>query len=92
MAVNKEEAVKRAKDDLAKRLGVSQDRIHEDAVENADFPDAALGAPLEDEMSAQMITPGWRIRLAADGKGSYEYRASRNQVRLYNYQGSNYRV
>ncbi len=46
--------------------------------------------PVEDEMSGQMITSGWRIRLKAGSK-AYEYRANEDQVRLYNYRGSNYR-
>ena len=91
MALSKEDAVKRARQDLAARLGVSEDEIKEDAVEAADFPDMALGAPIEDEMSGQMIVSGWRIRLTSGGQ-SYEYRANRDQLRLYNYQGSNYRL
>jgi hypothetical protein len=52
----------------------------------------ALGAPVKGEMSGQMITSGWRIRLG-DGKGgSHEYRADQNQLRLYNYKGANHRV
>ena len=91
MALSKEDAVKRARADLAKRLGVSETDIKEETVEQADFPDRALGAPVEDEMSGQMITPGWRIRLKAKD-GGYEYRASRNQLRLYNYKGANHKV
>jgi len=91
MAISKEDAVKRARADLAGRLGVSEGEIKEEAVEQADFPDMALGAPIEDEMSGQMITSGWRIRLSAKGQ-QLEYRASRDQLRLYNYQGSNYRL
>ena len=91
MALSKEDAVKRARADLAKRLGVSENEIKEEAVEQADFPDMALGAPVEDEMSGQMITSGWRIRLSGP-KGGYEYRAARDQLRLYNYKGSNYKV
>lgn len=91
MALGKDDAVKRARADLAKRLGVSDSDIQEEAVEQADFPDMALGAPVEDEMSGQMITPGWRIRLKAKGDG-YEYRAGRDQLRLYNYKGSNYKI
>ena len=89
MAYSKEEAVERARQDLAGRLGVSAGEVTEEAVEQADFPDTGLGAPVEDEMSGMMITPGWRIRLSAGGR-SYEYRANRNQVRLYNYKGENY--
>ena len=91
MAYSKEDAVKRARADLAGRLGVSEDEIEEDLVENADFPDMALGAAVKDEMSGMMISSGWRIRLKAKGK-SHEYRADRNQVRLYNFKGANYRV
>jgi hypothetical protein len=91
MALSKEDAVRRARADLAKRLGVSESEIKEDAVEQTDFPDLALGAPVEGEMSGQMIATGWRIRLSAGGRG-YEYRADKNQVRLYNYRGANYRV
>jgi hypothetical protein len=91
MTLSKEDAVSKARADLAKRLGISETDIKEDAVEQADFPDMALGAPVEDEMSGQMITSGWRIRLSASG-GGYEYRAARDQLRLYNYKGSNYKI
>jgi hypothetical protein len=91
MALSKEESIRRARADLAQRLGISESEIKEEAVEQADFPDMALGAPVEDEMSGQMIASGWRIRLLADGN-AYEYRADKNQLRLYNYKGSNYRV
>ena len=91
MAMSKEDAIKRARADLAKRLGISENEIKEDSVEESDFPDMALGAPVEEEMSGQMITRGWRIRLSAGRKG-YEYRANRDQVRLYNFKGSNYRI
>ncbi len=92
MAVDKDEAVRRARADLAKRLGVPENQIKEDKIEQADFPDSALGASVEDEMSGQMITPGWRIRLSAGDKKSFEYRANKDQVRLYNYKGSNHRI
>jgi hypothetical protein len=85
------QALVRARQDLAKRLGLDEQEINEGAVEPADFPDAALGAPIEDEMSAQVITPGWRITLKAKGK-SYEYRASERQLRLFNFNGENYRI
>jgi hypothetical protein len=91
MALSKEESVRRARADLAKRLGVSESEIKEESVEQADFPDLALGAPVEDEMSGQMIASGWRIHLSAAGSG-YEYRADKNQLRLYNYKGSNYKI
>jgi hypothetical protein len=92
MAASKEEAVRRARSDLAKRLGVSEQEIKEESVEESDFPDMALGAPVRGEMSGQMITSGWRIRLKAGERGGYEYRAGEGQLRLYNYKGSNHKV
>jgi len=86
----KEEAVDKARNDLARRLNVDPAKIG-DSVEDADFPDMALGASEDDEMSGQMITRGWRIRLSADGR-PYEYRADKNQLRLYKYKGKNHRV
>jgi hypothetical protein len=91
MAQDMEEAVASARRDLAGRLGVSEAEVGEESVEQADFPNTALGAPVGGEMSGMMITSGWRIRLGAGGR-SYEYRADRNQVRLYNFNGKNYRV
>jgi hypothetical protein len=91
MAYSKDDAVARARTDLASRLGVSEAQVREEAIEEADFPNTALGAPSGDEMSGMMMTSGWRIRLSAAGK-SYEYRADRNQVRLYNFNGSNYKI
>ena len=88
--MNKEEAVEKARKDLAQRLKVDAADI-KDSVEDADFPDMALGAAEPDEMSGQMITRGWRIRLSAGGQ-SHEYRADKDQVRLYKYKGKNYRV
>ncbi len=91
MAFSEQEAVSRARTDLAKRLSLREREIGRQSVEQVDFPDAALGAPLKDEMSAQMITPGWRIRLSAKGQ-TYEYRANINQLRLVNFRGANYTI
>ena len=89
--MTREEAVEKARNDLAGRLNVDASKVSESSVEDADFPDMALGAPEDGEMSGQMITRGWRIRLAADNK-TYEYRADKNQLRLYDYKGNNHRV
>lgn len=91
MANSKDDAVAKARKDLAQRLGLSDDDISEHSLEEADFPDTSLGAGGEDEMSGQMITRGWRIRLKAKGD-NYEYRADRNQVRLYDYKGKNFLI
>ena len=91
MTQSKDDAVKQARADLAQRLGVAESDIEEDSVEQADFPDMALGAPTDGEMSGMMMTPGWRISLRVAGD-AYEYRANKNQLRLYNYKGANHRV
>ena len=88
--MTKEEALDKARNDLARRLNVDPSKIS-DSVEDADFPDMALGASEGDEMSGAMMTRGWRIRLAAGGS-KYEYRADKNQLRLYGYRGKIYRI
>lgn len=91
MAFTRDEALARARADLAGRLGLTEQEIAAESVADADFPDANFGASLADEMSAQMITPGWRIRLQANGQ-TYEYRANRNRLRLFNFNGAHHRV
>ena len=91
MSASAQDIILRARRDLAQRLGLSEDEIREESVEQVDFPDAALGAPVEDEMSAQVITPGWRIRLSAQDR-SYEYRGTGRQLRLVNFKGRNYGI
>ena len=88
MGFTRESAVERAKSDLAARLGIDEGDIHE-RVSERDFPDMALGAAEPGEMSAQMISSGWQLDLEAKGK-TYEYRADKYQLRLYNFEGVNY--
>ena len=88
MSFSKETAVERAKQDLAQRLGVAESEIT-DSVTETDFPDMSLGAPENGEMSAQMISSGWRIDLRANGT-DYEYRADKYQLRLRGFNGTNY--
>jgi hypothetical protein len=90
MTLTKNEAVAAARKDLAKRVGVDASEIDQ-VVEDADFPDMALGASEKGEMSGQMITPGWRISLTANGH-KYEYRANRNQLRLFKFKSKNLRI
>lgn len=89
MSFTKESAVDAAKHDLAKRLGVGEGDISQVSVEETDFPDMSLGAAAGGEMSAQMISSGWKIKLAANGD-NYEYRADKYQLRLHNFKGKNY--
>lgn len=91
MSFNKDSAVKEAKQDLAQRLGVSENDIKESSVSESDFSDMSLGAATDGEMSAQMISSGWTITLSANGK-NYEYRADKYQLRLRGFKGTNYIV
>ena len=91
MALSKTDAVENARNDLAKRLKIDAADVKEQSVEDADFPDMALGAAEAGEMSGQMITRGWRIKLEAQGQ-TYEYRADKNQVRAFKFKGKNYRI
>jgi len=89
--MTKEEAAEKARKDLAKRLGINESQVSERSVADTDFPDMALGAGAADEMSGQMITRGWKIQLEASGK-TYEYRADKNQLRAYKFNGKNYKI
>ncbi|MFV0389054.1 MAG: hypothetical protein ACK5NT_09880 [Pyrinomonadaceae bacterium] len=91
MSFDKESATARATQDLSGRLGVATKGIETISVKEKDFPDMALGAPIDDEMSAQMISSGWEITLKANGK-FFEYRADKYQLRLFNFNGANYIV
>ncbi len=89
MNFTKESAAERAITDLAKRLNTSAADIKVASISDKEFPDMSLGAPVNGEMSAQMISVGWQIELGAGGK-TYEYRADKYQLRLHNFNGSNY--
>lgn len=89
MSFSKESAVEKAKQDLARRIGVGESEI-EASVTDTEFRDLSLGAPLDGEMAAQMITSGWLIELSADGT-TYEYRAEKyGPLRLRGFNGTNY--
>ena len=91
MSIDKDSAVENARNDLAKRLKINAADVKQKSVEDDDFPDMALGAAEDGEMSGQMITTGWRIKLEAQGQ-TYEYRADKNQVRAFKFKGKNYRI
>lgn len=47
------------------------------SVQEVDWPDSCLGAPLQDEACAQVITPGYRI-IVNSGVETFEYHASKS--------------
>ena len=89
MSFTKDSAAEEAKKDLAARLKIGDGDVKVSSVSDKDFPDMSLGAPVNDEMSAQMISTGWQINLEAGGK-NYEYRADKYQLRLRNFNGTNH--
>jgi hypothetical protein len=91
MVFDRDSAAAKAKNDLAKRLGVSESEISVGGVTDRDFPDMSLGLTQPGEMAAQMISTGWEIDLKANGK-SYEYRADKYQLRLKDFDGKNHVV
>lgn len=91
MQQTKEKTIDRAKRDLAHRLGIDAAQISLDGVDDAEFPNGSLGAPVDGEMSMMMITPGWKLHFSFGGK-TYEYRASSDQLRLFRFEGQNFVV
>lgn len=64
------DAVQAARRDLAGRIGEEALEIDVVSVEAADWPDACLGLPREDELCAQVITAGYRVVLG-DAEGVF---------------------
>jgi len=53
--------------DLALRLNLDTDQIQVLTIESVEWPDAGLGCPLPGMNYAQVVTPGYRITLGAEG-------------------------
>jgi hypothetical protein len=67
-----EAALAAAKADLAQRLGMSEEDILATSIEAVQWSDSSLGCPKPGMMYLQVITPGFRIMLQAQGQ-AYEY-------------------
>ena len=68
---------------LAKELGIDSGAITVASSEAVEWPDACLGVTGADEMCAQVITPGYKIVLSANGN-TYTYHTDQS--------GSSYRL
>ena len=64
-----------AVNDLAKRLGVNPGDVSVVSAEEVTWSDASIGCPKPGMMYAQVLTPGSRIVLEANGK-RYVYHAA----------------
>jgi hypothetical protein len=62
-----------AREQLAQSLGIPATEIQIDYTQRQNWPDACLGLPREDEVCAQVLTPGWRVILNAEGR-EFEFR------------------
>jgi len=63
--------------DLAGQPGIAAEAITVCSVEAVEWSDVSLGCPEPGMLYAQVITPGYRIVLEANGQ-SYEYHAGRS--------------
>ncbi len=76
-----EVALEEALADLAERLKVDKSAIRVESIEKRMWSDASLGCPQPGMMYAQVITPGFLIRLNAQGR-VYTYHTSLTHVVL----------
>jgi hypothetical protein len=67
-----EQAIRLAREDLARRLGLAPKAIRLVSVEAVEWSDASLGCPQPGMMYAQVITPGFRVALEAK-RQKYQY-------------------
>jgi hypothetical protein len=81
--VLKNPAVQAAVEALAKEMNVPVASITVVSVEYVDWPDGCLGVRLPDTMCTQVIVPGYRVVLEANGQRyTYHTNASGSQVIL----------
>lgn len=64
--------VKLVTEDLAGRLGIPVDEVSVVLVEKVEWPDSSMGCPQPGFMYLQVVTPGYRIVLYAQGQ-AYDY-------------------
>ena len=63
-----QEVVRLALEDLAQKLGLAPEAIRLVSVEAVEWSDTSLGCPQPGMMYAQVITPGFRVVLEANGE------------------------
>jgi hypothetical protein len=76
------ESVQFAMADLGRRLGMDPSAITLLAVEDVTWSDSSLGCPESGMAYMQVLTPGQRIQLGADGQ-VYEYHGGRTGMPRY---------
>jgi hypothetical protein len=53
---------------IVEKYGLNSDQITIISAEHVEWPNACLGLAGEDEMCAEVITPGWKIVLSSAGE------------------------
>ena len=61
---------------VSQTLGVSLESIKITQVEQKDWPNACLGLPQQNEVCAEVITPGWLLTFNINGQ-EYKYRVDK---------------
>lgn len=77
-----QDLINKAMTDLAQRLAISVDEIILLEAKSVVWPDGSLGCPEEGMQYAQVLTPGYLIRLQS-GDQEYEYHASKGTTVIY---------
>lgn len=78
-AVNNPEVALLAVEALSREIGVPQEQILVAEVEEREWPSSALGCPEPGRAYLQVVTPGYRIVLVAQGK-NYEYHTNQKSM------------
>ena len=74
--------IESARQDLAERLAISMTNISLVEVKEVEWSDSSLGCPQPGMEYLQVITPGYLIRLEANGI-QYEYHSNRDTYVVY---------
>lgn len=65
MSTQEQQIVQASKEILSQKLTVALDSIEVITIEAINWPDASLGAPEEGQLYAQVITPGYKLKILA---------------------------
>ena len=82
-----QQLILQARVQLAQKLGINVEEIFLFSVDAVEWPDASLGCPQAGVMYAQVITPGYRILLEANGQVFIFHTDETSQVILCNARG-----
>jgi hypothetical protein len=74
--------INKATTNLAQRLTISENEIVVLEATSVTWPDGSLGCPQEGMVYAQVLTPGYLIRLQS-GEQEFEYHASRSTTVIF---------